>query len=334
MHHNNSALQNNGLSQYIQKASPSVVSAISQASEKSGVDFSYLVKQAAVESNFNPNAKAKTSSATGLYQFIDSTWIDMIQNHGQDYGLDVQGKSRNDILNMRKDPKAASFMAAAFASENEQFLNQNWGGNVKQTELYLAHFMGASGAASFLNARDENPMQNAADLFPRAAKANRNVFYDKDTGQARSLENVYRFFDQKFQNKPQEITESKAPIPQEKPTFVVAQSDQQANKIHRISDHIIMQRAQAMRDNTTSHQTETNGSITGSAFLLGHNILHDNDTHIFRTARSAAATTTAQQNGLSDTQRQSPYMGLVHKPIDLMLLVQTTEPTKVLRDNA
>ena len=148
-------------------APPKVMEAIAQASQKTGVDFSYLVQQAKAESNLNPSARAKTSSATGLYQFIDGTWLDMVERHGEAYGLKTKGKSKAELLNMRKDPKAASFMAAAFASDNEKFLNNHWGGNVGKTELYFAHFLGAGGASSFLKARDDNPLRPAADLFPR-----------------------------------------------------------------------------------------------------------------------------------------------------------------------
>ena len=47
--------------------------AIARASESTGVDFDYLLAQARLESGLNPDAKARSSSATGLYQFIDST---------------------------------------------------------------------------------------------------------------------------------------------------------------------------------------------------------------------------------------------------------------------
>ena len=86
-------------------------------------------------------------------------------------------------------------------NENERTLNKLWGGEVGATELYLAHFLGAGGAASFLNARDENPLTPAADLYPKAARANRGVFYDPKTGKARSLAQVYDFFDKKFRIK-------------------------------------------------------------------------------------------------------------------------------------
>lgn len=183
-------------------APQSVVNAIEQASSSSGVDFSYLLTQAKVESSFDPLAEASTSSATGLYQFIDSTWLNMIERYGDQYGIDTDGKSRSEILALRKDPEKASFMAAAFASENERFLTENWGGDVGATELYLAHFMGAGGSTSFLKALDDNPLQTAADLFPQAANANRNVFYDRQSGETRTLAQVYDFFDQKFQVQP------------------------------------------------------------------------------------------------------------------------------------
>ncbi len=229
------------------RAPSKVINAINSASKRSGVDFSYLVQQAAAESSFNPHAKAKTSSATGLYQFIDSTWLSMIDKYGEKYGLDTDGLSKEEILAMRKDPKAASFMAAAFASENEKFLKSNWGGDIGATELYFAHFMGASGAASFLNARDENPMRVAADLFPRAASANRNVFYDKETGRAKSLEEVYAFFDKKFQVSGDKIAskKNKEDIQQISDNKMLYSANRNS-----LSDNIIMQRSKAMRAST------------------------------------------------------------------------------------
>ena len=175
-----------------------VVNAIQNASANTGVDFSYLVQQAKAESSFNPDAKAKTSSASGLYQFISSTWIDMMNRHGEKYGIDPDSMSRSDLLKLRFDPEIASNMAAEFASDNKKSLERNWGGEIGSTELYFAHFMGAGGASSFLKAKDDNPMQIAAHIFPKAAKANHNVFYDSKTGKPRTMQGVYDFFDKKF----------------------------------------------------------------------------------------------------------------------------------------
>ena len=192
-------IQNSDLAKIAKGASSQVLNAIGGAAAKTGVDFAYLVQQAQAESNFNPTVEAATSSATGLFQFIKSTWMSMIDRHGEKYGIDTSEMSRQEILDLRKDPEIASNMAAEFASENEKFLNSHWGGEVGATELYFAHFLGATNAASFLNARDENGLKTAATLFPSAAEANPNVFYDIKTGRAKSLDEVYAFFDQKFQ---------------------------------------------------------------------------------------------------------------------------------------
>ena len=175
-----------------------VVQAIQQASNKSGVDFSYMLHQAKAESSFNPQAKAKTSSATGLYQFIESTWMNMMDKYGQNYGVDTEKMTRSEVLDLRNDAQMASHMAAELAKDNKAYLEREWGGDAGATELYFAHFLGAGKAAGFLNAMDENPMQVASDLFPKAASANRNVFYEPDTGRPRTLAQVYNYFDKKF----------------------------------------------------------------------------------------------------------------------------------------
>lgn len=188
---------NNALASLSNRAPKDVTHAIGQASRKTGVDFAYLMQQAHAESSFKADAKAKTSSASGLFQFIESTWMNMVDKYGPKHGISTEGKSRDEVLEMRNDPTKASVMAAEFASENERFLRSHYKGDIGSTELYFAHFMGAGGAASLLNARDENGMQKAAYIFPKAAQANKNVFYHKD-GSAKSLDEVYAHFDQKF----------------------------------------------------------------------------------------------------------------------------------------
>lgn len=315
-------ISNNTIATHTPNNTNPIIQAIHHASKESGVDFSYLLNQAKAESSLNPAAKAKTSSATGLYQFIDSTWMDMINKYGDDYGLNVEGKSRAEILNMRKDPKASSFMAAAFASENERVLNKHWGGDVGATELYFAHFLGASGASAFLNARDENPLTPAADLFPRAARANRNVFYDRDTGKARSLEEVYAFFDKKFQDKSQEqsIAIANAPRPPEMPIRKLANAHNSAFDRTAINkDSIIMQRAQAMRDMSEANRPET---IHAAGHIAGYDVARDNPL----LSRSVVQTKPAAAPSLPPS-----LQSMIARPLDVMLLTQTI-PNQVVRD--
>lgn len=180
----------------VDKAGAKIAQAIKTASAKTGVDFSYLLQQAQVESSFKADAKASSSSATGLYQFIDKTWLSMVDKYGDKYGLS-DATNKKEILELRKDPELCSLMAAELASENKNYLEKCTGQEAGATELYMAHFMGPAGASKFLNAMDKNPSANAASLFPDAAAANKGVFYDK-SGKARSLEDVYAFFDKKF----------------------------------------------------------------------------------------------------------------------------------------
>lgn len=192
------SLQNNALAALTQRAPTGVLNAIKSASAKTGVDFAYLMEKAAAESSFKPDAKAKTSSATGLFQFIESTWMGMVKEHGAKYGIDTS-LDKKSLLELRKDPKLASFMAAEFAKGNQAHLEKTIGGEIGNTELYFAHFMGASGASAFLSQLEKNPLSTGADLFPAAAKANRNVFYDAQTGAPKTLQAIYDFFDKKFQ---------------------------------------------------------------------------------------------------------------------------------------
>lgn len=191
----NSAVSAN-LATLVDKAGAKITHAIQSASAKTGVDFSYLLQQAQIESSFKADAKASTSSATGLYQFIDKTWLSMVDKYGDKHGItDVSNKK--EVLALRKNPELCSLMAAEMAADNKDYLEKCTGQTAGSTELYMAHFMGPAGAGKFLNAMNKNPDANAAALFPDAAAANKNVFYDK-SGHAKSLGDVYAQFDKKF----------------------------------------------------------------------------------------------------------------------------------------
>lgn len=186
--------------------SAEVTRAVQLASAETGVDFSYLLAKAAVESNFDANAKARTSSASGLFQFIESTWMAMIRDHGAEHGYgryaeairkgNLSPELRQEILDLRFDPKASALMAAEYTSDNRAYLERKVGGEITEADLYLAHFLGAGGAGKFLNAMRENPDRIAADLFPKAARANKPVFY-KD-GRPCTLAEVHARFAEKF----------------------------------------------------------------------------------------------------------------------------------------
>src|SRR5437868_8663747 len=120
-----------------------VTGAIRDAARVTGAGFEYLLNTALRESNLNPNARAKTSSATGLFQFIDQTWLGTMKQSGAALGYgkyaDAITKTssgrfvvndpamRNEILGLRKDPTANSLMAGAFANSNAKVLTERLG---------------------------------------------------------------------------------------------------------------------------------------------------------------------------------------------------------------
>ena len=191
-----------------------VRTAIAEASRRTGVDFDYLYNQAKVESGLRPDAKARTSSATGLYQFIDQSWLAVIDQHGSQYGLGwaadaiSQGSNgryyvsdpelRQQILDLRKHPETASVMAAEHAADNKAFLEKRLGREAEPVDLYLAHFLGVGGASKFLSVHDRAPDATAASLFPSAARANRSIFYDR-AGHPRSFADIRDRFASKLQ---------------------------------------------------------------------------------------------------------------------------------------
>ena len=103
-----------------------------------------------VESDGDPNAKNKRSSATGLGQFLDETWLDMIRTHRPDL---AKGRIKTEILELRRDAKVAREIAARFTEGNAEMLRKR-GLPVTPGTLYLAHFAGGAGAVAILSAME------------------------------------------------------------------------------------------------------------------------------------------------------------------------------------
>ncbi len=171
--------------------------AIADAARRTGVDFGYLLAQARIESGLDPQARARTSSASGLFQFIDQTWLATLDQHGEELGfghlaaaIDTTGgraritdpAMRDAIMGLRLDPQASALMAGALASDNSAALTAVLGRAPDASELYLAHFLGAEGASRFLSTLGSDPAASAAGVLPAAARANRAIFYDQAGG--------------------------------------------------------------------------------------------------------------------------------------------------------
>jgi hypothetical protein len=183
-----------------------VTGAIKQAASSTGASFHYLLATAKMESDFNPAAGASTSSAHGLYQFIEQTWLATVKEAGGQVGYGqyadaisktssgdyvvVDPTARRDIMKLRDDPVASSAMAGVLTQSNSFQLTGKIGRRPTDAELYMAHFMGVGGAARLINSAVDDPQASAPRMFPNAAAANRSIFYDKQE-RARSVADVY-----------------------------------------------------------------------------------------------------------------------------------------------
>lgn len=190
----------------ISSAPSGIVAALKSAAAQTGSDFRYLLDTAMRESGLKASAKSSTSSASGLFQFVDQTWLGLVKQYGAKYGLSSyaaairQGSDghyhtdnpadRQAILALRNDPQTAALMEGEYASQTKSTLEANLGRGVCNGELYAAHFLGPGAACKLIRMSDSNPSANAAAAFPEAAQANRSVFYNRD-GSAKTVREVH-----------------------------------------------------------------------------------------------------------------------------------------------
>src|SRR5919206_3511337 len=182
-----------------------VTAAIGKASRATGVSFDFLLKTAQRESSLDSSARSQTSSAAGLFQFVEGTWLAMVKQEGSKYGLGTLAAqiektptgytvrdpvARQQILDLRYDAETSSVLAGELAQKNREALKQSLGREPNQGELYVAHFLGASDATRLIGLAAQSPNAAAAAAFPTQAAANKAVFYDQ-AGAPRTARDVY-----------------------------------------------------------------------------------------------------------------------------------------------
>ncbi len=182
-----------------------VEAAIQSASNATGVDFGFLLGTAKRESGYNPAAKAPTSSAAGLYQFTEQTWLSTLKKYGARHGyarysdlieaggdgrLRVNGSdARQAVMALRLDARASALMAGELTADHASYLRGRVGRDPTAGELYIAHFLGAAGSAKLIEAAHSQPAAAASALFPDAAHANPSIFYRQ--GRSATVSEVY-----------------------------------------------------------------------------------------------------------------------------------------------
>lgn len=195
------------------RAQPAVTGAIRTAANATGTSFSYLLATAKIESDLNPSLTMKSSSAAGLFQFIDQTWLGTLKQAGPAFGYGdyanaitrtssgryvvADPQMRSAIQGLKSDPTANAVMAGVLTQQNAAALSRRIGRTPTENELYIAHFLGAGGAGKLIQLTGSEPQASAAAAFPAAAAANRSIFYDR-AGNARSISGVYAEISRRF----------------------------------------------------------------------------------------------------------------------------------------
>lgn len=155
---------------------------IEEAAQRAGVPVSVLMATAKQESDFGRNLANPKGSAKGLFQFVDGTWSDMITKSGPIYGLPTTTSV--------SDNRANALMAAEYMRQNNALFTKQIGRAPKDGEMYISHFMGGQGGVNFVKAYESQPDANAAQLFPKEASYNKNIFFEKN-GTPRTVAQVY-----------------------------------------------------------------------------------------------------------------------------------------------
>lgn len=182
-----------------------VHNAITQASRRTSASFDYLLNTAKRESSYKTHAKSSSSTAAGLFQFVEGTWLKVVKEDGDRLGLSNIAKNihrtssgryyvpdrgkRQEILALRHDAETSALVAAAYTEHNERYVRRRIGRTPSDGELYLAHFLGPGSAAKMINLAESRPDSPASRYFPAAARSNKSIFYKN--GHSRSLSEVH-----------------------------------------------------------------------------------------------------------------------------------------------
>jgi hypothetical protein len=184
---------------------PEVIDAIADAAATVGVDFPYAMAVAARESSFRPDAENRASSAAGLFQFTDVSWMRAIDGFGAGHGYDREAgmihelddqrmaasswDAREHVMRLRYDPHASAAMAAEGMRMDGRRLRALIGREPSWGELYLGHFLGITRARDMVRAVETDPGRLVTDVLPaHVVRANPKVFFETDeAGRRRPL---------------------------------------------------------------------------------------------------------------------------------------------------
>lgn len=191
------------------RVSRRLVETVVRAARKVDIEPALLMAIADKESSFSPTVAARTSSALGLFQFIESTWLGVVRDFGPRHGLAqeaaaVEGapdkpaiadpRLRDRVLALRNDPWLSALLAAEMLKRDTTEIARSIGRDLTAGETYLTHFLGPRNANLFMDKLAEKPALPAAQLLRKPAQANRSIFFAR--GKAKPLSDVHAKFEE------------------------------------------------------------------------------------------------------------------------------------------
>lgn len=186
-----------------------IFAATHYAADNVGVSDIFLQLVVKNESG-HQSISADKGTAEGPCQFIKDTWLMALKKWGAKHGYQefadtIKVKNgdyvvadpalKEIVLKLRRNERASALMAGEYARENYALIKEKFPKlNITETHLYEAHFFGGGDIVKFLNGLRDSPNEVAAGHFPRPARSNPNIFYNRRTGQAYTYAQIHAHF--------------------------------------------------------------------------------------------------------------------------------------------